>query len=75
MESLRENKGATRYVPLSEQYALTVEEAAVYFRIGENKLRCIISNNDTANYILRVGARTLIKRRLFEEFLDKVNEV
>ena len=33
-------------VPVWERYTLSVEEAAVYFRIGENKLRKIISEND-----------------------------
>ena len=30
-----------RDIPLWEQYTLTVEEAAHYFRIGENKLRSL----------------------------------
>lgn len=32
-------------IPVWERYTLSVEEAAVYFRIGENKLRRIISEN------------------------------
>ena len=28
-------------VPIWEKYTLTIDEAAKYFRIGENKLACI----------------------------------
>lgn len=62
-------------ISLSEQYALTVDEATVYFRIGENKLRAIISNNPRAQYLLRIGNRTLIKRKMFEDFLDNVTDI
>ena len=54
----------------SDMYSLTIEEAAQYFRLGENKLRQIIKDNQTANYILKNGNRTQIKRKLFEEFLN-----
>ena len=46
-----------RDIPLWEQYTLTVEEAALYFRIGENKLRRLIADNRNANYILWNGNR------------------
>jgi len=54
---------------------MTVEEAAVYFRIGENKLRWLIQNNPDAAYLLRIGNRVLIKRHLFELYLDEVSEI
>ena len=66
---------STVQISLAEQYAMTIEEAAAYFRIGENKLRTIIFNNPTSSYILRVGNRALIKRRLFEDYLDKLSEI
>jgi len=62
-------------IKISEQYALTVEEAAMYFRIGENKLRILLANNPSATYILRVGNRTLIKRKLFEKYLDETSDI
>ena len=62
-------------ISLAEQYALTIEEAAVYFRIGENKLRTLISNNPRAQYILRVGNRALIKRKMFEDYLDQTTDI
>ena len=62
----------SKEINISEQYALTVEEAAAYFRVGETKLRAMISNNPRAPYVLRIGTRTLIKRRMFEDYLDKI---
>ena len=48
-------------VPLWEKYTLTVEEAAAYFRIGEHKLRRLISENKNADYLLWNGNRVQIK--------------
>lgn len=58
-------------VPIWEKYTLTVEEAALYFRIGENKLRKLIQENKSAGYILWNGNRPQIKRKKFEKFLDE----
>jgi len=59
-------------IPLWEKYTLTVEEATVYFRIGENKLRKLISENKNARYILWNGNRPQIKRVLFEKLIDEL---
>ena len=37
-------------VPIWEKYSLTVEEAATYFRIGEQKLRRIADENANTSY-------------------------
>ncbi len=57
-------------VPVWEKYALTINEAAEYFHIGENKLRNVVDSNLDANYLLFNGNRILIKRKLFEQYLD-----
>ena len=54
------------------KYTLSNEEAAGYFRIGECKLRKIITENPTADYILWNGNRMQIKRKKFEEFIDRL---
>jgi len=59
-------------IPLWEKYTLTVEEAAVYFRIGENKLRKLIGEDKNARYILWNGNRPQIKRALFERLIDEL---
>lgn len=58
-------------IPTWEKYTLSIEEAAAYFRIGENKLRRIVSENKDAQFILWNGNRPQIKRRLFEEYIDR----
>ncbi len=57
-------------IPFWQRYTLTIEEAAAYFRIGENKLRKIVSENKSASYILWNGNRPQIKRALFEKYVD-----
>lgn len=62
-------------VPIWQKYTLTIEEAAAYFRIGENKLRIMISQNPNAEYLLWNGNRVQIKRVLFEKFIDGLEAV
>lgn len=58
-------------IPYWNKYTLSIEEAAGYFRIGEYKLRKIITENPTADFILWNGNRMQIKRKKFEEFIDR----
>ena len=60
-------------IPFWERYTLSVEEAAAYFRVGENKLRKLISEDNDADYILWNGNRPQIKRKKFEEYIDRHN--
>lgn len=62
-------------VPLWEKYTLTISEATKYFNIGEKKLRLLLEDNPTANYIMTNGSRVLIKRKLFEQFIDSVGSL
>lgn len=62
-------------IPLWQKYTLTVEEASLYFRIGQAKLRRIINENEDADFILWNGNRPQIKRKLFEEFVDQLNVI
>ena len=61
----------TYEIPYWNKYTLSIEEAAGYFRIGECKLRKIITENPTADFILWNGNRMQIKRKKFEEFIDR----
>ena len=60
-------------IPFWERYTLSIEEAAQYFRIGEHKLRQIISENKDADFVLWNGNRVQIKKKLFEKFIDQSN--
>ncbi|MCI9517115.1 MAG: excisionase [Lachnospiraceae bacterium] len=57
-------------VPIWEKYSLSIEEAAAYFRVGENSIRKIIKENPNADFWFWNGNRKQIKRRLFEQFMD-----
>ena len=56
--------------PPRERYSMTIEEAAGYSLIGENRLRKIIEEDKALNWVLRVGSQVRIKRVLFEKWLD-----
>lgn len=62
-------------VPIWEKYTLTIEEASQYFRIGENKLRRMISENPQAKFLLMNGNRIQIKRVLFEKLIDELDTI
>lgn len=62
-------------IPIWKKYTLSVEEATVYFRIGENKLRSLINENKSADYLLWNGSRALIKREKFERFVDELETI
>ncbi|MBP5432529.1 excisionase [Ruminococcus sp.] len=62
-------------IPVWERYALTVNEAAEYYHIGESKLRRIAEENPYADFIIMNGNRVLFKRKRFEDFLDKATAV
>ncbi|MCI8548689.1 MAG: excisionase family DNA-binding protein [Bacilli bacterium] len=57
-------------IPIWEKSNLTIEEAAVYSGIGRNKLR-ELTENETCTFVLWIGTKRLIKRRKFDEFIDK----
>ena len=65
------NISSMKEVPIWEKYALTVTEASQYFHLGVKKLREIINRDKYASYLIWNGGRVYIKRKLFEEFLDK----
>ncbi|MGN0999491.1 MAG: excisionase [Faecousia sp.] len=65
----------TNEIPYWEKYMLTLREAAEYFHIGEKKMRQIVDENMDANFLLESGNRIMIKRKLFEEFLDRASVI
>ena len=62
-------------IPVWEKYTLTIEEAARYFRIGENKLRRPVDETPGASWVLMNGNRVQIKRRLFERYIDSTDVI
>ena len=57
-------------VPIWEKMNLTLEEAAAYSGIGINKIRSI-SDDENCKFVLWVGNKRLIKRNLFNEYIER----
>ncbi|EHI55450.1 excisionase transposon [Johnsonella ignava ATCC 51276] len=62
-------------MPIWEKYTLTIEEASLYFRVGENKLRKLAEENPNANWLIMNGNRMQIKRKQFEKVIDTINAI
>lgn len=60
----------TKEIPIWEKSNLTLEEASAYSNIGINKIR-EISNDSNCPFVLWIGNKRLIKRRKFDEFIEK----
>lgn len=62
-------------VEIKDKFCLTIEEAVVYFNIGEKKLRKIVSDNMDTGVIIQNGVKILIKRKLFEDYLKDITAI
>ncbi len=62
---------AVPHIDFWHQHNLTIEQASAYFCIGEHKMRKIVEDNPNERFILKNGSRTLIKKELFGEFIDR----
>lgn len=61
-------------IPLWEKSNLTLEEASAYSGIGINKLR-ELSNEKNCSFVLWVGSKRLIKRKLFDSYIEKMHSI
>ena len=61
-------------VPIYEKITLTLEEAAAYSNIGQNKLSSLL-NNPRCPFVLFVGRKKLVKRKEFERFISENIEI
>lgn len=62
-------------VEIKDKFCLTIDEASVYFNIGEKKLRKIIADNLDTGFIVQNGVKFLIKRKQFEDFLRELTAI
>ena len=62
-------------ISLQEKYVLSVEEASVYFHIGINKIRKLIRDFPTADWLLMNGSHAYIKRKKFENLIDRLDSI
>ena len=61
-------------IPIYEKCALTIEEAALYSNIGQNKLSELM-RDPQCTFVLWVGRKKLVKRKEFEEFISRHIEI
>ncbi len=61
-------------IPIWEKSNLTIEEAAKYSGIGIIKLREMTERADCP-FVLWVGRKRLIKRREFDEYIDRTYSI
>ena len=60
-------------VPIEKKLALTVQEAAEYSNIGQNKISMLLKLPNCP-FVLFVGGKKLVKRKEFEQFIsEKMN--
>ena len=57
-------------VPIDRKLALTAKEAAAYSNIGINKIEAML-RSPNCPFVLFVGAKKLVKRKEFEEFISQ----
>lgn len=57
-------------IGLQNKWILTIDEASRYSNIGEKKIRELAKDKNCISFILKVGNKTLIKRKAFENWLD-----
>ena len=69
MEHITDNAKITP-VPIPQKMLLSIREAAEYSNIGINKIDSML-RSPNCPFVLFVGTKKLVKRRLFEEFLEK----
>ncbi len=59
----------TQKIPLWEKANLTIEEAAEFSNIGQNKISALL-RMPRCPFVLYVGKKKLVKRREFERFME-----
>lgn len=58
-----------QHVAICEKVALTIEEAAEYSNIGQNRISGLLKE-PRCPFVLYVGTKKLVKRKEFEKFIS-----
>jgi len=62
-------------LPLWEKPILTIKETALLFHIGINRVRQISKESTDQGFVVKIGNHTLIKRKMFEEYIYQKSEL
>ncbi len=57
-------------IPIWEKQLLTIDEAALYTNIGQNRIADMLKQ-PTCPFVLYVGRKKLVKRIAFEKYLEE----
>lgn len=63
-----------REVEIKDKLTLTIREAAAYSNIGINRLDALL-RTPNCPFVLFVGAKKLVKRREFEEYIARATTI
>ena len=56
-------------IPVNQKLCLSIEEAAQYSMLGENRIRKLIEEDKTLDWVLHVGSWVRVKRPQFEAWV------
>ena len=62
-------------IPIAEKAVLTISECASYSNIGINKLQKLCNSEEGKAFTFRNGKRFMIKRKAFDSWLEKVEQI
>ena len=65
----------TMTTDLGNKILLNIKEASDLFGIGQHRLREIVKEDYESRYHLMLGRTIKIKRKQFEEYIDKVEQI
>ena len=73
MERIEADLEAREYneIPICQKLTITVDEAIKYSGIGRNKLYDLLKNPN-CSFKLQNGRKILIKRKLFEKYIESL---
>ena len=61
-------------IPYESKILVSIQEASRYSGIGEKKLR-EMAREKNCNFVRYVGQKAMVKRRVFEQFLESQQTV
>lgn len=64
----------TTEVPIWEKMLLTIDEAALYTNIGQNRISELL-RKPSCPFVLYIGRKKLVKRTEFEKYLNNNIEI
>ncbi len=68
---MENSNGPVVELPWWQKYTLTLNEASEYFGIGYKKLKAFVESHPDEKFVLLNGNRLMIKRELFERYMDE----